>query len=244
MTTRCALIMAGGSSDRMRASGCKTHKALRCVSGCTLLEHNIRMACEHGFTDISVAVNSSEAELRSWLATRGLTIAEQCGFELRILVEEQPLGTIGSARFFASAQEHLLVVNVDNLADLDLRAFYDFHLGAGAALTVAAHREPFRIPFGQLETVDSRVIAYHEKPVFPITISSGTYMLSNRAMSAIPAGQTIHVPQLINMLIEAGEAVDCFRHTAWWIDVNDEAALALAEAGFPRKAPAAAAAGS
>ncbi len=53
------------------------------------------------------------------------------------------------------------------------------------------------------------MIAYKEKPAFPITILSGTYILSKRAMSAIPAGQPIHAPCLINTLIEAGEPVHC-----------------------------------
>lgn len=244
MITRSALIMAGGRSDRMRSGGCTTHKALRSVCGSTLIEHNLRMLSCHGFTDVSVAVNSSESELQAWLATTGLCLAEQCGFDLHVLIEEQPLGTIGSARSFADSREHLLIVNVDNLTDLDLEGFYAFHISAGAALTVAAHQEPFRIPFGQLDTLDSRVIAYREKPVFPVTISSGTYILSKRAMTAIPAGQRVHAPCLINALIEAGQAVHCFRHTAWWIDVNDEAALALAEAAFSRKVLAAAGARS
>lgn len=129
MTTQSALIMAVGRSDRMRSGGCTTHKAHRSVCGSTLIEHNLRMLSWHGFTDVSVAVNSSESELQSWLATTGLCLAGQCGFELHVLIEEQPLGTIDSARSFASSREHLLVVNVDNLTDLSLQDFYDFHIG-------------------------------------------------------------------------------------------------------------------
>ena len=240
---RAALVMAGGNSGRMRAAGCKTHKALREIRGQSLIEHNLRKLFFFGMADVIVAVNTAETELRSWLSGAGETLAASYGAQLRIFVEERPLGTIGAAGSLAAPNENLLVVNVDNLTDLDLRAFFDFHLENGAALTVASHQEPFSIPFGQLDISGSRVTAYREKPVFMITISSGAYMLHRRAMAAIPPDQRTHAPDLIHLLIQSGEFVACFGHNAWWIDVNDEVALALAEAELARRPLASAAAG-
>ncbi|HEY7211961.1 MAG TPA: sugar phosphate nucleotidyltransferase [Bryobacteraceae bacterium] len=216
------LIMAGGSSERMRASGTITHKALREVAGRTLLQHNVEMLRSHGVHDITVAVNEAEHDL----------LAAASRFHL--LIEPKPLGTIGAARL-APPAETLIVLYVDNLTDLDLRAFVDFHRGSGAALTVASHDEPFRIPFGQLELAGSWVVAYKEKPLLPISISSGLYVLSPRAIDAIQPGERIHAPELINRLIANGEKVAAFRHQAWWIDINDEAALACAEAALGRE---------
>lgn len=240
---RAALVMAGGSSERMRGGSRKTHKALREIRGQPLIEHYLRKLFFFGITDVTVAVNTAETELRCWLAGPGTTLAVEHGAEVGILVEEQPLGTIGAAGSLAQSNENLLVVNVDNLTDLDLRAFFNFHLESGAALTVASHQEPFRIPFGQLETSGSRVTAYKEKPVFLIAISSGTYMLHRRAMSAIQPGEKMHAPDLVNLLMQSGELVACFGHDAWWIDVNDESALAVAEAALARKPLALAVAG-
>ena len=218
-----ALVMAGGSSERMRASGVKTHKALREVAGRTLLEHNLEYLRSHGVRDVTLAVNEAEHDL----------LARVAG--LPLIVESKPLGTIGSARNFAEHTETLIVLYVDNLTDLDLTGFIAFHRAQDAALTVASHDEPFRIPFGQLELAATRVLAYKEKPVFPIPISSGLYVLSKRAMQAIEPEQRIHAPDLINRLIAKGEHVAAFRHKAWWIDVNDETALAMAEAALLRK---------
>ncbi len=237
------LVMAGGSSERMRAGGCRTHKALREICGRSLMEHNLRKLFFCEVTDVTVAVNAAETELLAWLAAEGKALAAAYDAELRIFVEEEPLGTIGAARSISGSHTNLLVVNVDNLTDLDLRAFLNFHIESGAALTVATHQEPFRIPFGQLDISGSQVIAYKEKPVFLVTISSGTYVLHRRAISAIRPGEKIHAPDLINLLIEAGEHVACFGHSAWWMDVNDESALALAEAALLRE-PLAAAAGA
>ena len=127
------------------------------------------------------------------------------------------------------------MINVDNVTDLDLRALFDFHLESKAALTVASHREPFRIPFGQLETAGSQVTACVEKPALPILISSGTYVLGRRAMSAIAPNGRTQAPDLMNALIRSGELVASYEHSACWIDVNDEAALARAEAALAQK---------
>jgi NDP-sugar pyrophosphorylase family protein len=229
-----ALIMAGGSSERMRASGCKTHKALRTIHGISLLQRNLETLFFHGFQDVSIAVNQTEEQLFSAVDALGSLAAEYHAV-LRTIREQRPLGTIGAARFMTHLAENVLVVNVDNLTDLDLRAFFEFHVQNQAALTVASHLESFRIPFGQLEISGSRVIAYKEKPSFPVTISSGVYALNRRAMSAIPANEKTHAPDLINWLMQSGELVCCFHHDAWWIDVNDETALAQAEVALARK---------
>jgi NDP-sugar pyrophosphorylase family protein len=215
--------MAGGSSERMRSAGVKTHKALRQVAGRRLFEHNLDYLHFHGIHDITLAISEAERDLLA--ATT----------HLPRIIEQKPLGTIGAACQLPDDTELLLVLYVDNLTDLDLIAFVDFHRQQKAALTVACHDEPFRIPFGQLELSNTRVLRYKEKPTFAIPISSGLYVLSGRALKAIEPGERIHAPELINRLTTQGEYVAAFRHQAWWIDVNDETALAMAEAALARK---------
>ena len=229
MLTCPALIMAGGKSERMRAGGCGTHKALRTVAGSTLLEQNLRALFRFQFKEITVAVNATEDELQHWLAAKGNEIAARANARLHILLEDRPLGTIGAARSFASSTENLIVVNVDNLTELDLGDLLEDHLRCKAALTVATHRQEFPIPFGQIDSVGSRVVACREKQSIQATISSGAYVLNRRAMLHIPEGRT-QAPDLINTLVQAGELVHSYHHTSWWIDVNDEAALQRAEA--------------
>lgn len=235
-----ALIMAGGRSERMRAGNCKTHKALRTVAEKSLLLHNLESIVSFGFKDIYIAVSAGEEQLLSYV--RNLAVSPDAkGASISTLIEPRPFGTIGAARLLLPVATNVIVTNVDNLTTLNLRAMLDHHLNARAALTVASHRESFRIPFGQLEVTDGKVLAYAEKPRIPVRISSGSYILSPRALSSIQPHARINAPDLINALIESGELVSCFDHQSWWIDVNDEAALASAEEIFgPLRALAAA----
>src|SRR6516225_2384840 len=58
--TTTAIIMAGGRSERMRAAGEHTHKALLRVAGQTMLERNIRSVFWHGLRDVVVVSSQQE----------------------------------------------------------------------------------------------------------------------------------------------------------------------------------------
>ena len=226
-----ALIMAGGRSERMRATGGPRHKALVRVLGVSMLERNICALLARGFRDIVVAFNASETEIEDWLNRRGIPLACARGATLECLKETQPLGNIGIARALHDRAESVLVTFVDNLTTIDLPAMIRAHFSSGAALTLASHREPFHIPFGELR-VDSAgyVTGYSEKPVHWVRISSGTYVLdAKRACAAIPPEQPLNAAGLFTLLQAHGERIAAYDHDAAWIDVNDAAAIVRAE---------------
>src|SRR5580698_2252505 len=173
-----AVIMAGGRSERMRATAGAAHKALVPVLGVSLLERNIVSLLNYGFREIFVAVSSSEHEVIDYIQERGTTIAGLKNVQLRLYEEEKPLGTIGVAGVLECGSEPLLVVNVDNLTTLDLRALVSHHRKTSASLTIATHVESFRVPFGEVVVRVGQVTEYREKPAFDILLSSGTYVLS------------------------------------------------------------------
>ncbi|ADV82060.1 sugar phosphate nucleotidyltransferase [Terriglobus saanensis] len=226
--SHCAgLVMAGGRSSRMRRI-CATHKSLRTVEGVPLIEWNISSLLFHGIRNIFVAVNAREIELSEWIRGYGTDLAHSAGARLTTIVEDVPLGTIGAVTRLPSEIDPVLVVNVDNLTDLPLARMVEFHIGRGAAATIATHAEPFKIPFGRLETKQDDVTAYEEKPDIFVQISSGTCVFSRRAIDSMALKSRTDVPDLIRTLIASRERVAAFRHNSRWIDVNDEEALGRA----------------
>lgn len=157
-------------------------------------------------------------------------MAKARAVNLIVVIEEEPLGTIGAAGRLPLDVSDVVIVNVDNLTDLNLCSLLEFHQRAGAALTIASHEHLFRIPFGRLVLDGERVRAYEEKPGIAVPISSGTYALSRRAIEKIPQHCRTDVPQLVSRLVDSGQKVAAYLHSAPWIDVNDESDLADAEA--------------
>ncbi|HXN42120.1 MAG TPA: sugar phosphate nucleotidyltransferase [Myxococcaceae bacterium] len=231
MTTMscAALIMAGGRSERMRAGGSSQHKALRTVLGVPLIEHCIASLLRFGFNDLFVAMNGRERALADWLHQRRRDLFESDAAKLEVLIEDQPLGTIGAVASLPEHVEDVVIVNVDNLTDLNLRQLALFHRESRAAATVATHQERFQIPFGRLDLAGQSVVGYEEKPELAVWISSGAYVLGRSAIDRVSPGTRLDLPTLIHSLIGAGETVVGYRHQAAWIDINDENALVRAE---------------
>jgi len=227
-----ALMMAGGRSERMRASGSRHHKGLRTVLGVTLIECNLRALLWFGFKQLYVAINAQEWALAAWIEGHGRPLAESQSATLDVLVETERLGTIGAVASLPRAIDDALIVNVDNLTSLDLGQLARYHRECKAAATIATHDQPFPIPFGMLELAGQRVLAYREKPKLSVSISSGTYVLNRRAIDRVPAGQRFDVPALIDALLQADDTVAAYPHSEPWMDVNDEAALSHARRMF------------
>jgi len=225
-----AVIMAGGRSLRMRASLGMRHKALVEVLGVSMLERNILALLSHGFHDIVVAVSARERAVITFARGRAARVAHAGGASLRVFLEKQPLGTIGAAKAIRASADSLLVVNVDNLTSLDLTALLAHHQATKAAMTIATHTEPFPVPFGQVSIRKGRVIEYKEKPVLPVLLSSGTYVLGSAARWRIPSGRSVGAPELVHLLLGQKQRISAFPHSSPWIDVNDSTSVERAEA--------------
>ncbi|TKD50152.1 nucleotidyltransferase family protein [Sphingomonas baiyangensis] len=226
------LIMAGGRGLRMAASGVAGRKPLIMVRGVSLLERNVWMMARAGCTDIRIAIGESD------LATERVELndlamrASGIGVTIGVVMEDRPLGNFGAATLVGAATD-LMVVYADNLTLLDLAALAQAHRQSGGAMTLAAHVEPFRLPYGELD-VDAarpgRLRGYREKPLRELLVSSGLAIVSAAALAELPKGEEIGLSDAANRLLAGGLEVALFRHSAPWIDVNDAAKLRDADA--------------
>jgi dTDP-glucose pyrophosphorylase len=213
----------------MRASAGPRHKGLVPVLGVPMLERNLCALLAEGFRDIAVAVSAHEPDVERWVLGRGRALGKARDARVECLREISPLGTIGAVAGLTAVAGPVLVVNVDNLTALSLRALLAHHAASAAAMTIASHVEIVRVPCGELQLADGIVSAYREKPATSIAASSGTYVLGPPARALLSPGRRRDVPELVNALIARRERVCAWAHDAPWIDVNDAAALGRAD---------------
>ena len=213
----------------MRASGVAVPKPLVLVRGTPLVEHNLRQLLRHGFDDVVVSVPGDGGPIGEYAEGRLSQLASEAGARLRVLAETTPLGNIGCAGLL-HGEGDVLTVYADNLTALDLRDVLRHHAESGAALTLAAHDERFRLPYGRLEIEDGRVLGYAEKPTIAVTVCSAVAVLGPDATAALPAGRPAGLVDLTVELLRRGLPVAAYRHDAPWIDVNDGDAVRRAEA--------------
>jgi NDP-sugar pyrophosphorylase family protein len=223
------LIMAGGQGARARRSIGPIPKPLLRVRGVTLIDRNLTSLLRQGMRDIVVSVPASLPQIKQFVLSHERYLIESAGGTLEIIEEDSPRGNIGCAAELRGRAETVLVIFADNLTTLDLRLFLDTHRREGASLTVATHLEAVQLPFGEIEAVHGRVVAYREKPSHLMLICSGIYALGERALAAIPPDEPMGVSGLAQTLLARGEVVTEYRHCAPWVDVNNADALKRAE---------------
>ncbi len=224
-----ALVMAGGSGERMRSSGVPVSKPLVPVLGVPLLERNVHALLRAGFRKIIVAVPGGIPEVAAFVRGHLAALARAAGAEVDCFIEMTPLGNIGCAGLLRRQTDALLVVYADNLTTFDLRLMAAGHFAGGADMTIATHKQPFRMPFGEVRIEGGEVRAYLEKPVYSYDVCSAVSLLGSAALCALPDDRPTGISELVQSLIRCGRRVRSVPHSAPWIDVNDAASIPLAE---------------
>lgn len=126
-----AMIFAAGLGTRLKPLTDNMPKALVPVAGIPMLERVILRLKESGFDDITVNIHHFGQQVIDFLNTHN-----NFGIQIHISDERDLLldtgGAIHKARPFLDGNEPFLVHNADILTDMDLRAFYQHHLGSNA----------------------------------------------------------------------------------------------------------------
>jgi hypothetical protein len=89
-----------------------------------------------------------------------------------------------------------------------------------AALIIAMHSKRVDIDLGVIESEDSLVTDYIEKPSLRYQVSMGIYVYEERALKYLPEDGPCQFPDLVLRLIKAGERVAAYECDADWFDIG------------------------
>lgn len=139
-----AMIFAAGLGTRLRPLTDKLPKALIKINGVPILEHVIRRLIEFGYNEIVVNVHHHAGQIIAFLESK-----DNFGIRMHISDERKKLLDIGGGLKKAapnlSADEPILLHNVDVLSRIDFRAMLDHHHKTQADVTLAvSHRRTIR----------------------------------------------------------------------------------------------------
>ncbi|MEW6278606.1 MAG: sugar phosphate nucleotidyltransferase, partial [Candidatus Eremiobacterota bacterium] len=144
------------------------------------------------------------------------------GLNIEYVEEPEPLGTIGSVRLLQDQlPDVFLVANGDIVADINLREMVDFHLAHGGMASVACVKKKFTVNYGVIRVNGgSKIASFAEKPADDLLVNMGVYVLNRRVVEYIPESSPFGVDDLIQNLLQAGEAVHCYVHNGTWFDIG------------------------
>lgn len=182
-----ALILAGGLGTRLRPLTETMPKCLVPVAGKPMLEYWYDALEAAGIQDVLINTHHFAEQVRENIrtanATRSLNVLE--AYEPTLLGSA---GTIHSNKTWAEDASSILIIYADNLSDVDLKSFVDFHQSHDDPMTMMMFHAPNPTQCG-IATLDeaARVTTFVEKPEDPQSdlANAGLYVVDTKAWHEI-----------------------------------------------------------
>lgn len=218
-----AIILAGGEGVRLRPLTCTMPKPLLPLCGRPCAEYILDLLSRHGY-DEAVFTLSYRAEM----IENHFSSGEYNGICLSFSRENEPLGTAGSVRSAACAEdEELLVISGDALCDFDLTSARNYHRRSGADVTVIAKSVEDPREYGLIVAdEEGRITGFCEKPSYEGCVSelanTGIYILSGNALELIPQDKpSDFAKDIFPQMLAEGMKLQCFTESGYWCDIGN-----------------------
>lgn len=224
-----AVVLAGGKGTRLAPYTTILPKPLLPVGDLPILELLLRQLRRAEIRSVTLAVGYLAAILRAFFGD-----GERLGLELDYSYEDEPLGTAGPLRLVSGLNAPFLVMNGDLLTDLDFRSLLAAHRERDAVATIGTCRRDVPIDLGVIETnAQGEITAYVEKPVLSYRASMGIYVFQPEVLRHIPKSNRFDLPELIQAMMSAGERIQVYEHSGYWLDIGRPDDFEKAQADFP-----------
>lgn len=182
MSTK-AFLLAGGLGTRLRPLTDSTPKCLVPIRGRPLLDYWFDAFARARIADVLVNTHHLPAQVRAYIKEK----RELGHFHVTEAYEPKLLGSAGTLhanRNWIKPGDTALVVYADNLSDVDLSRFLQFHNSHGGPMTMLLFRTPYpeKCGIARLDT-ENRIVEFVEKPQHPRSdlANAGVYALTSSA---------------------------------------------------------------
>jgi NDP-mannose synthase len=211
-----AVVLAGGKGTRLAPYTRILPKPLMPIGDTPILEVILRQMKIAGVDQVILTVGHLSELLRAFFQD-----GHQLGIKIDYSYEEKPLGTAGPISLIDGLDDTFLVTNGDVLTTLRFGDLIRFHREQGALATIAVHQRKVKIDLGVIQWDGKpQINGYIEKPTYDYCVSMGVYVFEPRVLEYIPQGQYLDFPDLVKILIAAGEKVVGYEFSDYWQDLG------------------------
>jgi len=223
-----AVILVGGAGLRMRPLTEDIPKCMIPLYGKPLIHWTLNWLKNYGFKHIVLGVAYRKEIIINYITENPMgmnidfsehTIEGETGEGFRLAIERYV------------NDDNFLAMNGDELTNLNLQKFAEFHLKHKPVATIAV--SPMRSPFGILEIDANDIVEFKEKPILEDKlVSTGIYIFNRTISNYLPMRGAIEkttFPLLTkNRLLKAYKLGENER----WLTINSIKDLSTAEKEF------------
>jgi len=195
-----AVILCGGSGWRLKPDIWVPKPKLK-INDETLIAHQVNWLKKHGFNRIILATNTPDL-----IDDPSVTYS----------IEKEKLGTGGAVK---KALEHVkdervYVMNVDDIVFYDPKELFEYS-DKGAAILMAKPR----LPFGKIQTQDTYVLRFEQKPLLDFYVSAGHYVFKTTVIREyFPDKGDMELQTLQNLADR--KMLRGYRYNGLWLTIN------------------------
>ena len=205
------VILCGGRGTRLQEHSQALPKPLIEVGGRPIVWHVIHMYLAHGFDRFLLLTGYRGEQVREFAGReswpQGAAVA---------CLDTGVDTPTGERLHLAGSQldeERFCLAYADGVADIDLSALLDHHVGHGRAATMAVVQP--RLPFGVARlNGDGSVLGFSEKPRSKLWVNAGFFCFEREAIEVVEPGSTLEREPLERLALNG--SLRAFRHQGFW----------------------------
>ncbi len=212
-----AVVLAGGKGTRLRPYTISIPKPLVPLGEEPIIEILLRQLEASGIRRVHLALGHLANLIKAYFDQ----IGSQRSIEIIHAFERQPLGTIGPLKQITGLGQTILVLNGDVLTTLPFANLLATHRRHGCIATLAVHKREVQMDYGVVEvTPQARIVGHREKPSLAVTVGMGVYVFDRAVLDFIPGDRKFDIPDLIRVLLEAGQEIAAYESDDYWMDIG------------------------
>lgn len=208
------VIMAGGKGTRLMPFTQVLPKPLIPIKDKTITEIIMDKFKEFGCNEFEMIVNYKKELIKTFFSEKKNT------YNVEFIDEPYFMGTGGGLRLLKGRYDNsFFMTNCDIVVDEDYGEILRRHNEEKRIITIVSAVRNIEIPYGTIEVDnDNCVKKMHEKPVISHLVNTGFYLINKKFLNYIPDNTFIHITEIIESCIEAGEKVGIYpiSEKNWW----------------------------
>jgi mannose-1-phosphate guanylyltransferase len=226
---KTAVILVGGAGLRMRPLTEDMPKCMVPLHGKPLLYWTLHWLQEYGFEHVVLGVAYREEAIRKYIQEN--PVGMDVDFSRHTVEGETGEGFQLAIKRYVN-DDDFLAMNGDELTNLNVQKFVEFHLKHKPIATIAV--SPMNSPFGILE-IDGNdlVVEFKEKPVLKDKlVSTGIYLFNRAIIDYLPTSEAIEKTTF--PLLTKNKRLKAYRlgENERWLTINSIKDLSIAEKEF------------
>lgn len=204
----CSIIItAGGKGTRLSPFTKVLPKPLVPINGKPILERIIEKFREFNITKFYLTTHYKSRIIEAYLKETYLAPF------VEIVYEKKPLGTIGSLSNLKKLKSKFLIITTcDTLINIDYKKFLDSHLKDKNAITIAAAKYKYSIPYGVCDiSKNNQLINLIEKPKYFYLMNSGLYIFNKKLLNLMQDNRYIDFDKFLKKIQTKNHKVGVFK---------------------------------